>query len=115
MGAGEEEEKKIQGKIADARGQGKKMRKRGVDGSVGSSERGTRVGFEKDAIQAAFFYDTYLAPGVEWSINMVISPQAIASVEERRSSVLYMQPWAWVSRLEIPSGMTWRLAKRKQR
>lgn len=54
--------KKIQEKMADARGQGKKIRKRGVDGSVGSSEGGIRVGSEKDAIQADFFM-TLICPG----------------------------------------------------
>lgn len=53
---------------------------------MGSSERGMRVGFEKDAIHASFFFMT---PGVECSINMVISPQTIASVEEWRSSIVY--------------------------
>lgn len=36
-----------------------------------------------------FFFDTHLPPGVECSINMVICPQAIASVEEWRSSTVY--------------------------
>lgn len=39
--------------------------------TVGSSERGLKVGFGVDAIQASFFFMT---PGVECRINMVISP-----------------------------------------
>ena len=77
--------------------------KKGKEVCVGSSEKRDKgVGFEKDAIQAFFFYDTHLPQEWECSINMVISPQAIASVEEGRSSILYMQPWTWMSRLEIP-------------
>lgn len=52
--------------IADAREQGKKKkqkpRRRGVNDSVGRSERGMRVELERDAIRAPFFYMT---PGGE--------------------------------------------------
>lgn len=58
-------EKKIQEKIADVRRQEKKEE----DGSVGSSEKGIRVGFEKDAIQADFLYDNHLPQ--EWTAALI--------------------------------------------
>lgn len=45
---------------------------------------------------------------------MVISPQAIASVEEWRSSTVYAA-LSLDEQVGDPSGMTWSLAKRKQR
>lgn len=47
------------------RGQEKKKE----DGNVGSSEKGIRVGFEKDAIQADFLYDNHLPQ--EWSAALI--------------------------------------------
>lgn len=45
--------------------QGKKKNKR----SVGSTQKGIRVGFENDAIQADFFYDTHFPQ--EWSAALI--------------------------------------------
>lgn len=65
--------------------------------SVGS--RGMWVGVLERCNPGCLFYDTR-ALGVECGINMVISPQAV--VLKSGGHLLYMQPWAWVSRLEIP-------------
>ena len=67
-------------------------------GGVWAAE-GCGWGFLERCNPGCLFYDTR-APGVECGINMVISPKAI--VLKSGGHLLYMQPWAWVSRLEIP-------------